>query len=59
MNLQDILWPKDGICTDMEMYFHSNYKINLIKKEDKGKVPAFCFEGAVSSRRIHILTACP
>lgn len=35
MNLQDILWPKDGICTDMEMYFHSNYKINLIKKEDK------------------------
>lgn len=35
MNLQDILWPKDGICTDMEMYFHSNYKINLIKKEEK------------------------
>ncbi|MDE7321726.1 MAG: glycosyltransferase [Lachnospiraceae bacterium] len=35
MKLQDILWPKDGICTDIEMYFHSNYKINLIKKEDK------------------------
>lgn len=32
MKLQEILWPKDGICTDIEMYFHSNYKVNLIKK---------------------------
>lgn len=33
MKLQEILWPKDGICTDIEMYFHSNYKMNLIKEE--------------------------
>ena len=33
MKIQDILWPKDGICTDMEMYFHSNYKRSLVKEE--------------------------
>ncbi len=33
MKLQEILWPKDGICTDIEMYFHSNYKVNLIQTE--------------------------
>ena len=34
MNLQRILWPKDGICTDIEMYFHSNFKVNLIQREN-------------------------
>lgn len=33
MKIQDILWPKDGICTDVEMYFHSNYKRSLVKEE--------------------------
>ena len=33
MKIQDILWPKDGICTDAEMYFHSNYKKSLVKEE--------------------------
>lgn len=33
VKIQDILWPKDGICTDVEMYFHSNYKRCLIKEE--------------------------
>lgn len=33
VKIQDILWPKDGICTDAEMYFHSNYKSSLIKKD--------------------------
>lgn len=32
MKIQDILWPKDGICTDAEMYFHSNYKKSLVKE---------------------------
>ena len=32
MKIQDILWPKDGICTDIEMYFHSNYKRSLLKE---------------------------
>lgn len=32
MKIQDILWPKDGICTDGEMYFHSNYKRFLIRE---------------------------
>lgn len=35
MKIQDILWPKDGICTDVEMYFHSNYKRSLIKTENQ------------------------
>jgi GT2 family glycosyltransferase len=34
VNLQRILWPKDGICTDIEMYFHSNFKVNLIQREN-------------------------
>ncbi len=33
MKIQDVLWPKDGICTDIEMYFHSNYKRSLVKEE--------------------------
>ena len=33
MKIQDVLWPKDGICTDIEMYFHSNYKRSLVKDE--------------------------
>lgn len=33
MKIQDILWPKDGICTDAEMYFHSNYKQVFVKEE--------------------------
>lgn len=32
VKIQDILWPKDGICTDIEMYFHSNYKRSLLKE---------------------------
>lgn len=34
MELQEILWQKDGICTDIEMYFHSNYKLNYMKSEE-------------------------
>lgn len=33
MKIQDVLWPKDGICTDGEMYFHSNYKRNIVKED--------------------------
>lgn len=35
VKIQDVLWPKDGICTDTEMYFHSNYKRSLIKTGDQ------------------------
>lgn len=38
VKLQDILWPKDGICTDVEMYFHSNYKRSLIKTENQSYI---------------------
>ncbi|MCM1123040.1 MAG: glycosyltransferase [Eubacterium sp.] len=34
VRIQDILWPKDGICTDVEMYFHSNYKRSIVWEED-------------------------
>ncbi len=34
MKIQDVLWPKDGICTDVEMYYHSDYKRAFIKEED-------------------------
>lgn len=33
MKIQEVLWPKDGICTDTEMYFHSNHKINFVRDE--------------------------
>lgn len=34
MKIQDVLWPKDGICTDAEMYFHSNHKIHFVREEN-------------------------
>lgn len=33
MKIQDILWPKDRICTDREMYFHFNEKEIIVKEE--------------------------
>ena len=33
MKIQDVLWPKDSICTDVEMYFHSNHKIKFVRDE--------------------------
>ncbi len=35
MELQEILWQKDGICTDIEMYFHSNYRLNYMKDKEQ------------------------
>lgn len=34
LKLQEIIWPKDGICTDTAMYFHVNHKANLVKSEN-------------------------
>ena len=33
VKIQDVLWPKDSICTDVEMYFHSNHKIKFVRDE--------------------------
>lgn len=33
VKIQDILWPKDRICTDREMYFHFNEKEIIVKEE--------------------------
>lgn len=41
MNLQNVLWPKAGVCMDEELYFHKDKKTHLIVGE---KENYFCMD---------------